>query len=741
MLVLPPDGATDVAPCSDVLLLFDRPIDPVSATGDTVMVTVNGEKIDGKVTASADRMAVRVDPSAGLAPGTAHVVSVTAGLVDITNGAATPFQSSFSTSSNPLVLQLDAGTIGAEGGGTSVGGENAEDNAGFSAAAVGDVNDDGVADLLVGAPNVDVGAVADAGQARLIFGSTDLQSSGPTILDLDYQGDTAQTFVGKSVAAAGDPNNDMIPDFLVGAPDSDVAGVDSGEVFLVFGDPGLLPLAGTDLDLAGAPACGAQTLCGVRFTGAVAGELAGFSVAAAGDVNDDGVDDVLIGAPGASPAGRDGAGQVYLIYGPLSPGTIDLSTVGGTTPGLIFHGEDAGHRLGESVAPWPDDADGIDDILLGAPGATALDFNGTQIDEAGYLYAIYGGTANLDDSASPGVIETSRVANDGADEVLGVVVIGTDPNGRIGRSVTGEFDYDGDGVFDLMLAGNGIAFALPGDGPKSRSGVTTTKQKDLPGGGLLRDVSAPSIGDFFGAVTIHAGADGAIGALDVASGGDVNNDGYDDLLIGAPSADPGGLVDAGRLYILFGRPVFPTGEIALSDVGTTEPGLVVDGAEAGDQLGSAVSGGVDLNGDGVDDALVGAPYADASGALPQDAGVTYVVSPVLPEEVVQLRLDPYGPDTLIEWSVPDQAASYNVYRGSIALILTERGVHTASWVQLDCGIATNHDADMLPDTLDDELPLPNEIFTYLVTANNALGESTLGTRGMAPARINDGACP
>src|SRR5262249_26240110 len=155
--------------------------------------------------------------------------------------------------------------------------------------------------------------------------------------------------------------------------------------------PGSLLLA----DLA---ACAAPTLCGIEFQGESADDLAGWAVTGLGDVNGDGFADLAIGAPGASPGGRTGAGKVYLIEGPLlAPGVIPLSTVGVTRPGLVFLGEGPGDAVGTSVSAWPrkDSEPGSpDDLLMGAPLADANDEFGNMVPDAGYVYAVHGGTAN-----------------------------------------------------------------------------------------------------------------------------------------------------------------------------------------------------------------------------------------------------------------------------------------------------------------------------------------------------------
>jgi hypothetical protein len=228
----------------------------------------------------------------------------------------------------------------------------------------------------------------------------------------------------------------------------------------------------------------------------------------------------------------------------------------------------------------------------------------------------------------------------------------------------------------------------------------------------------------------------------------VNDDGIDDFIIGAAGADPDGRIDAGKAYIVYGRPVAFGDEVLLSEVGVTVAGLALagaegmNGAEPGDGLGGAVSGGFDLTGDGVDDALVGAQFADAQvPVLLQDAGQAYVISPVAPGEVVGLTLGKSGGSAVLEWTVPHRALVYNVYRGLLSVLRSVGQVRTSDMTQLACEIATDADLDELPDTSDATSPPVGNGYLYLVTAENLSGEGPLGPPGAVPVRLLDAHCP
>ncbi len=732
--IFPEDGAIDVALNSSIVLTMSESVNPTTATPDAFIVSRNGTKAPGRVLVSSDGLQITFDPFTRLQAEADYTVEVNNGLKDMAGNGALPFSSVFDTTGVGTSGAFAADSIGTAQAGATIGGANADDKTGFSVAAAGDVNDDGIADLIVGAPNADNGATADAGKATLVFGGRHLQASTATVPHIDYIGEATLNLAGSAVAPAGDINNDGYGDFLIGAPG---ASTNAGRAYLVFGDPNMDELAPATLNLSQLAACASPTLCGIVFTGQASGHKAGAAVSAAGDVNNDGFDDLMIAAPSFTLT----VGAVYLIYGPLAtPGTIALSTVGSTTAGLRFEGEAFGDNAGTSISSWPDfSGDMIDDLLIGAPGGDVRDEFGTTISNAGFVYAIHGGSANL--VPVSGRIALNRVANGQPNQVAGTVFLGEDPNGQIGRSVTGETDINGDGVNDVVFGGNQVAWVIPGDGPKTTSGSTTTKQQPTLTGGTLRSANGLDARSQFSAWFYVAGVDGNLGGVSVGSAGDVNADGVDDLIIGAGGVDLPGKADAGKAYIVFGSRQQPGGEVLLSDIGVTVPGVVVEGFEPGDDLGRAVGGGMDVNGDSVDDALVGAPFADSLAATPPNAGEAYVISPLAPGEVPLLNLTHAGGITTLEWSRADRALIYNVYRGTAASLIGSSGVVTSTATKLACGINTDADMDGLPDTSDVTSPPSGGAFYYLVTGRNLTGEGPLAALGSMPPQINDSQCP
>lgn len=241
----------------------------------------------------------------------------------------------FSTRTGALLRRLD--------------GTTADQFLGFAVAGVGDVDGDGIPDLLVGAPGATVGSRRDAGQAFLFAGA-----DGSLLLTLSGEAEWDQ--FGWSVAGAGDVDGDGVPDLLVGAPSADPGGrQDAGSVYLFSGATGALLR---------------------RFDGTAAGDALGFAVAGVGDVNGDGIPDLAAGAITASPGSLSAAGEVRVFSG-AGPAYPLLAVIPGAA---------AGDAFGWAVTGGGDlDGDGVPDLIIGAPAAAP----GGQTD-AGSLHLISG---------------------------------------------------------------------------------------------------------------------------------------------------------------------------------------------------------------------------------------------------------------------------------------------------------------------------------------------------------------
>jgi hypothetical protein len=240
---------------------------------------------------------------------------------------------------------------------------------GLSVAGVGDINGDGLADVAAGAPFAGSGAVA------VVYGKSTSAPVDPAAGDgagFLIEGEPGeQTEAGWSVAGPGDVNGDGRPDVLIGAPT--VGFRSAGAGYVVFGKPD-----SATVQLA-AVAAGAG---GFRMDG-VLGDDAGRSVNGAGDVNGDGVADVLVGAPGADNNGRSGSGSAYVVMGSRTPASFNLGAAEQLGLGFRIDGAAAGDVAGAAVGPAGDQTgDGRDDLAVGAVGA---DGNGRRNSGSAYV--------------------------------------------------------------------------------------------------------------------------------------------------------------------------------------------------------------------------------------------------------------------------------------------------------------------------------------------------------------------
>jgi hypothetical protein len=375
------------------------------------------------------------------------------------------------------------------------------------AITLGDLDDDGWLDLVVGAAQVNTDAGANSGAVYVHYGpllSSGMLEDGAAVIS----GESNSDRLGKGLGT-GDINGDGLVDLVMGSEDNNNYASDAGAVYIYLGDGGRLS---GSMDVGSADTRLYSTQAVMEF---------GQHVLMSEDVNGDGLDDLLVAAPRSDEA-AESAGAVYLFLGHSSDYELG-SAVLHTTAQAEYRGHAERDYAGSSIASLGDvDGDGRVEFAIGAPNTDSLT---TSDRDLGTVYLML----------SPSLAGSTDLET-GAD----VRLRGLDDDNIFGSSVAGDFDLDADGELDLAIgapeerrewANQGVTYLLYGPLP------------DLPSDLVLSgDEDASFIGE---AASDKAGR--------VVLGADLNDDGLDDLSIGAPGMTPAsGLTDAGAIYVLFG---------------------------------------------------------------------------------------------------------------------------------------------------------------------------------------------
>jgi hypothetical protein len=426
---------------------------------------------------------------------------------------------------------------------------------GGSIAGIGDINGDGLSDLAISAPGADRPGATDVGAVYVLFGV----SSVPATLDLSTLNGssgfkvtgnslTAGAAIGTSIAGIGDVNNDGRRDFIVGSPGKDRA-------YVIFG---AATFAAT-LDVSALNGSNGFTLSGELTNDRFGDGLSGGS-----DINGDGIDDFAVGAPLVNSVGGLG-GRAYVFFGRNTfPASVAANSATGTG-GFTINPTAGGDLMGFTVAMGGDiNNDGREDLIV---SSLSSDIGG---DGTGAAYVIFGRAANtpfssplsvssLDGSATSGFAFRGAGTNDG----LGVPAFFTG-------------DVNGDGVGDLIAgaASNGTNGAGSG-----QSCILFGR-----GAGFSAIVNAGALDGTDGFCLNGEAMNDASGEV-LAAGVDVNGDNLNDVIIGAGDHDLPGLLNVGRVYVIYGTAMARNASYNLSTTGTAGlPGEIFDGFAANQRV-------------------------------------------------------------------------------------------------------------------------------------------------------------
>ncbi|HIK12189.1 MAG TPA: FG-GAP repeat protein [Oscillatoriaceae cyanobacterium M33_DOE_052] len=440
---------------------------------------------------------------------------------------------------------------------------------GVSVSKIGDFNGDNIDDLIVGAFAADPNGSNAAGKSFVVFGTT---AGFPADFDLStlngsngfvLNGIDAESFSGGSVSSAGDINNDGFDDVIVGAFGAAVDGKNNaGKTYILFGSN------------AGFPTLNLSELNGSNgfvLNGTNEFDYLGLAVSSAGDINDDGFDDILVGVPGAAGGG---SGKTYILFG-RSQGfapSLNLAEINGEN-GIAINNTAA--NAGISVSKAGDiNSDGIADLIIG----TEADPNSANT--AGESYVVFGSSDKF-----PANLNLSELNGSN-----GFILNGIDKNS--GTSVSSAGDINGDGIDDLMVAENaenalGKSYIVFGSNKGFSASLDLSKLDGKNGFLVFNGIDGNSI-------------------TSVNTAGDMNGDSIDDIALGVSASTVNDKFAAGKTYIMFGNNGGFPAAINLSKLDGSN-GFVLNGAEAEDLSGTSVSEAGDINNDGTDDLVIGSP--------------------------------------------------------------------------------------------------------------------------------------
>ncbi|MCF2507081.1 FG-GAP-like repeat-containing protein, partial [Dyadobacter sp. CY107] len=461
---------------------------------------------------------------------------------------------------------------------------------GWSVKSAGDVNGDGYSDIIVGASTYDTGQ-NDVGAAFVWLGMADGVSS---VAALKLEGNQNFAQMGWSVSDAGDVNGDGFDDVVIAANGYDNGQSSEGAVFIYHGSKtGLSSIPTTKIEsdqiyasmgkvasagdvngdgygdiIIGVPlygennsgaalvfhgsAQGIVNIIQIKIEGDQEDANFGNSVSCAGDVNSDGYSDVIIGASGYDFENAfSDEGRVYIYHG--SPAGIKNSAE------LTINGTADGNNMGTSVAGAGDiNGDGFDDVIIGNPF-----YSSAEVAFEGAAFIYYG-------------------SQQGIDQLKFIKLMHIQPGGRFATSVSGAGDINADGFSDVIV---GATHYGSGNGEYHE--------------GACFLFYGTSNGISLNPVVIESNLTLALMGNSVASAGDINGDGYSDVMIGALGYS-NGQANEGAVFVYLG---------SMSGI-SPNYSFKLEGNQESSFLANSVSGAGDINGDGFSDIIMGAHQHD-----------------------------------------------------------------------------------------------------------------------------------
>jgi hypothetical protein len=415
---------------------------------------------------------------------------------------------------------------------------------GYTVASAGDVNGDGFSDVMVSSTKYD--QEYDEGKVSVFYGAaTGLPATPSWTAESNQANSDYGLSVGRSIASAGDVNGDGYSDIIIGAYSFDNGQTDEGKVFVYLGS-----------------ATGLAATAAWSAEGGQDSAYFGFSVAGAGDVNNDGYDDILVGATGL--------GKAFLYLGSAAGPSLSPNWNSGTVAGCS--------QIGFSLASLGDvNNDDFSDIILGSPYCS----NGETNEGRALIY--YGAAAGP--VGSPNWTYESNQAS-----------------AHFGISVAGAGDVNNDGHDDVIV---GASIYDNGQNNEGRAYLFLGGAGGVSGGPAWTaesDQDTPN-GEF-----------GALFGESVAGVGDIDGDSFDDVLVGASGYDRSASVkDSGRVYLFNGS----AAGLVAAPSRILQPGIVTS-----DFCGRSVAGAGDVNGDGYADVIF-ACHAYDNGQLDEGKAFVY----------------------------------------------------------------------------------------------------------------------